>query len=339
VDIEKRFGGFHLQMRFETEASVLGLLGASGSGKSLTLKCIAGIERPDRGRILLEGRCLFDSENGIDLPPQKRRVGYLFENYALFPHMTVLENLRAACRARGADKSAIEETLLKMRLSGLENMKPHQLSTGQKQRLALGRILLNRPELILLDEPFSALDSHLRFQLEAELRSLCRDFPGKVLLVSHDREELFRLSQEIAIVKDGQIETMGEKRAVFSAPISRNGALLTGYNNILELEKSPGGRVFLKGWDLELTALPGFKEADFAGIHPGALQLAKPGEGVPCRVLEVLEGSFKDVLLVQKYENEHPAPLRLYVPERSAWKNGDLLFLHFPLEALLPLKD
>ena len=156
VEIEKQLGNFHLNVRFQAETETLALLGASGCGKSMTLKCIAGIMTPDRGRIVLNGRVLFDSEAGIDLPPQQRRVGYLFQNYALFPTMTVEKNILCGIRSgsKAEKNAALTATLHRFRLEGLEKRYPAQLSGGQQQRVALARILCTRPEAILLDEPF-----------------------------------------------------------------------------------------------------------------------------------------------------------------------------------------
>jgi molybdate transport system ATP-binding protein len=175
VDIHKQLGRFSLDASFRADGGTLGLLGASGSGKSLTLKCIAGIERPDRGKILLNGVTLFDSERWINLPPQKRRVGYLFQNYALFPNMTVRQNILCGIRwerdraRRAAELRRVVELL---HLQGLEEQRPDQLSGGQQQRTALARILVSRPELLMLDEPFSALDEHLRDQLQIQMKKL-----------------------------------------------------------------------------------------------------------------------------------------------------------------------
>ena len=177
VDIKKRWKGFSLQVRFETGEGLLGILGASGCGKSMTLGCIAGIVRPDKGHIELNGRVLFDSEKKIDLPPQKRKVGYLFQQYALFPHMTVEQNIRAGAHARPKNEreQAVREVLHAFRLEGLENNRPSQLSGGQQQRCALARILVGQPELVLLDEPFSALDAYLKWQVELELSDILKN--------------------------------------------------------------------------------------------------------------------------------------------------------------------
>ena len=154
-----------LEADFEQEEGCMGILGASGCGKSMTLKCIAGIETPDSGRICLDGQVLFDSEKKINQKPQKRQVGFLFQNYALFPTMTVEENIGCGVRDRSLRKQIVREQIQRFQLQGLENLKPSQLSGGQQQRTALARMLAGQPRLILLDEPFSALDSFLRDQM------------------------------------------------------------------------------------------------------------------------------------------------------------------------------
>ena len=188
VDIEKRLGAFRLQSKFEVADETLALLGASGCGKSVTLKCIAGIMTPDRGRIVLNGRVLFDSEKKIDLTPQQRRVGYLFQQYALFPNMTVEQNILCGIRAgsRSEKRTLLSEKIRLFRLEGLEKKHPAQLSGGQQQRVALARILCSEPQAILLDEPFSALDSYLKWNLELELSDLLAGFRGPILWVSHE---------------------------------------------------------------------------------------------------------------------------------------------------------
>ena len=198
VDIEKHLPEFHLKTSFEAGNEMLSILGASGCGKSLTLKCIAGIETPDRGRIVLNGRVLFDSQKRINLPARDRKVGYLFQNYALFPHMTVRENI--ACGLPSRDRSFTDSWIEKFYLSGLGDHYPSQLSGGQQQRTALARMLASAPSLIMLDEPFSALDDYLKWQMEQELMHIIRDFPGTALFVSHNRDEVYRMSDRIAVM-------------------------------------------------------------------------------------------------------------------------------------------
>lgn len=203
VDIRKQLGNFQLDVRFEAENERLALLGASGCGKSVTLRCIAGILTPDEGRIVLDGTVLYDSASRIDLPPQKRQVGYLFQQYALFPNMTVRQNIAAAVRERTRRQAVTAEKLRQFRLEDAAEKKPWQLSGGQQQRTALARILASGPKAILLDEPFSALDSYLKYQLELELTEMLEQFPGTVLWVSHDRGEVFRSCQRVCVLDRG----------------------------------------------------------------------------------------------------------------------------------------
>ena len=211
VYIRKNLRDFVLEVEFSVRDEIFALLGASGSGKSMTLKIIAGIEKPDEGRITLNGRTLFDSAKKINLPPQVRRVGYLFQNYALFPNMTVAENiLFAAIGTRDEKLFKLKENLARFKLDGLENSYPHELSGGQAQRVAFARVLASHAELLLLDEPFSALDSHLKWQLERELNEVLKIY-GAAILVSHDRAEVFRLADRVSVINAGKIEALGTK--------------------------------------------------------------------------------------------------------------------------------
>ena len=179
VNIEKNLDGFTLRAAFSAGNTPTALLGASGCGKSMTLRCIAGIVKPDKGRIVLDGRVLFDSEQHIDLPPQQRGAGLLFQNYALFPNMTVEQNILCGLKAekdRAARQARCAELLQAMRLEPLAKRYPAQLSGGQQQRTALARILAGRPRILMLDEPFSALDSYLREAVESEVGSLLAGF-------------------------------------------------------------------------------------------------------------------------------------------------------------------
>ncbi len=176
VNIKKRLGDFQLDVAFTAENEIMALLGASGCGKSMTLKCIAGIETPDTGRIVLDGRVLFDSEKRINVKPQKRKAGYLFQQYALFPNMTVWQNIAAGLRNKKKADEVLPRIIDSMHLNGMERKRPHELSGGQQQRVALARILVNEPDVVLLDEPFSALDSHLRFDLEQKVRNEMKEY-------------------------------------------------------------------------------------------------------------------------------------------------------------------
>ena len=276
VTIAKRFEGFVLHADFVAGNTAAAILGASGCGKSMTLRCIAGVVKPDSGRIVLDGRVLFDSEKGIDLPPQQRNVGLLFQNYALFPNMTVEQNILCALKKEkdpAARKAACGSALRTMRLEELAHRLPSELSGGQQQRAALARILAGRPRILMLDEPFSALDSYLREEVEGEVGSLLSNFDGTALLVTHDRNEAYRLCREMIVMDSGEVLRAGTTKEVFADPRRLTVARLTGCKNILSCVRVDEHHVRLTGWERELTvALPvpegccavGIRAHDFA---------------------------------------------------------------------------
>ena len=253
VDIKKKLGDFTLDIEFESSASRIGILGASGSGKSLTLKSIAGIENPEEGRIVAGGRVLFDSSSKIDLKPQKRNVGYMFQNYALFPTMTVEDNIAAALKYGG--RSAAEEVsdmIERFGLQGLEKHLPGQLSGGQQQRVALARIMVYSPPLILLDEPFSALDQHLRERLQHEMRQMLEDYPGQVVMVSHSRDEIYRFADDLIIIDEGKVVAFGKTQKIFEEPGTSRVARITGCKNITPAVRTGDHTLKLPLWETEL---------------------------------------------------------------------------------------
>ena len=256
VTIAKRFEGFTLHADFTAGNTAAAILGASGCGKSMTLRCIAGVVKPDSGRIVLDGRVLFDSEKGIDLPPQQRNVGLLFQNYALFPNMTVEQNILCALKKEkdpAARKTACGSALRAMRLEELAHRLPSELSGGQQQRAALARILAGRPRILMLDEPFSALDSYLREEVEGEVGSLLSNFDGTALLVTHDRDEAYRLCREMIVMDSGEVLRAGTTKDVFADPRRLTAARLTGCKNILPCVRVDEHHVRLTGWERELT--------------------------------------------------------------------------------------
>ena len=343
VDIEKDFGSFHLQVKFEAGYGTTALLGASGCGKSMTLKCIAGIETPDRGRIVLDGVTLFDSKKGIDLPPQQRRTGLMFQNYALFPHMTVLQNIRAGSRRetdRDKRRRMVADMIERFGLSDLQGRYPRQLSGGQQQRVALARILVSDPRILLLDEPFSALDTHLRFRLEQEVRHVLRSFGKTVLLVSHDRDEVFRMADSIAIMGHGHVETVGEKHAVFADPRTRNGAMLTGCKNISSIRRLDETTVHALDWGITLKIPPAPEDISAIGVR---MRRICPGAGensFRCRVVEEIEGPFSHTLMLRPMGAEARLPLG-WLLDKPVWDNmrSNEVEVHLPPENILLLRN
>lgn len=227
-----------MDVDFELKQGCLGILGPSGCGKSMTLKFIAGIFNPDNGVVSLDSNeetVYFDSNKKINLKPQKRNVGYLFQNYALFPNMTVEENV-AAGLSKDDDINIVSEMIKRFHLEGLEKRYPRQLSGGQQQRVALARILAYNPDVILLDEPFSAMDTFLKEQLRIELVNLLRDFDGFSILVTHDRDEVFQFCDELLILDKGKIIAKGDTHELFENPGKVQVARLTGCKNISKIE-------------------------------------------------------------------------------------------------------
>ena len=251
VNIKKKIGTFDLEVAFDSSDGVLGLLGASGCGKSMTLKCIAGITKPDEGKIVIDGRVLFDSKSKIDIKPQKRHVGYLFQNYALFPNMTVVQNIACGIhdvKDKNIKKEQVSEMIKKMHLDGLEDRKPYQLSGGQQQRTALARILIGSPDILLLDEPFSALDSYLRAELLTELKSTLAILKKDAILVTHSRDEAYEICHDIAVMKAGHITERGKTKELFANSTTVTGAILTGCKNIIDAKKISDTKVEIPSW-------------------------------------------------------------------------------------------
>jgi molybdate transport system ATP-binding protein len=236
VDFEKRVGGFHLRPRFEADDEMVVLLGPSGSGKSLTLRAIAGLLTPDSGRIEVPDGIAFDSDRGINLAPQTRNVGYVVQNLALFPHLTVEENIGfALSRWPSAERqSRVKELIELLGLEGLEQRLPRAISGGQQQRTALGRALAARPRVLLLDEPFTALDAPVRNALRREVARLRRQLGLLALFVTHDLQEAYALADRVAVYDAGEVLQFGSREEVFRRPASVRVARLLDARNIFE---------------------------------------------------------------------------------------------------------
>ncbi len=255
LDFEKKLEDFHLRVHYEGEASRIGILGASGCGKSMTLRSIAGIETPDRGLIRLGSRELFDSSQKINLRPQERRVGYLFQNYALFPTMTVEQNIMAGVRgSKEEQRKRAQEMVRAFQLEGLEKRRPAELSGGQQQRVALARIMAYRPMALLLDEPFSAMDYFLKEKLRLEMKQVLRKYEGLSILVTHDRDEAYQLCDHLLLMHEGSIIAGGPTKEIFDHPGTVEAARLTGCKNISRIHQVGPHRICALDWDnLELT--------------------------------------------------------------------------------------
>lgn len=311
VNIRKKLGDFSLRISFETDGGTLGLLGASGCGKSYTLKCIAGIEKPDSGRIVLDGEVLFDSEAGINLPPQKRRVGYLFQNYALFPNMTVRQNILCGLKNEKdpAERTRrYREALNILQIEDLEDHRPNELSGGQAQRVALARIMVNRPKLLMLDEPFSSLDSHLRDKLQIELRDLLKRFQKEVILVTHSRDEAYHMCDRIAVMNDGRIAALKPTKALFANPDSVEAASITGCKNIVPARKAGEYEVAVPEWgDIVFqTKEPVGDNLKAIGIRAHYFNPTTPHNRNPVIFEKEMEEPFETIVLF-RFAGQHAA--------------------------------
>lgn len=300
VDIKKKMGDFQLEVSFSADTEVFALLGASGCGKSMTLKCIAGIEQPDSGIIKINDRVVYDSQKGIHVPARERRCGYLFQDYALFPNMTVYENIN--CIAK--DKEETKRLIQRFYLTGKEKLYPGQLSGGQKQRAALARMLAFKPDIIMFDEPFSALDSYIKWQLEKELSAVIREYNKTVLYVSHDRDEVYRLTDRISVMEEGRILEIKEKAEFFERPETLAAALLTGCKNFSRVETVENNVYRAVDWNIRIT-VPEDKfnpKAKYIGYRAHYFELADSMQEnvLECDVVSVVEDMFSYILTLKE---------------------------------------
>jgi molybdate transport system ATP-binding protein len=348
VRIKRDLGSFRLDVEFEVSSGVTGLLGASGCGKSMTLKCIAGVARPDEGLIVSGGRVLFDSRNRVNLPPQRRNVGLLFQNNTLFPNMTVASGLSAVLRARG--KHASEDTLRslvkKFHLDGLENHYPENLSGGQRQRAAMACIIASGPEVMMLDEPLSALDSYLRWQLEGELANVAVEFGGVVLYVSHNRDEVYRICDNVCVMSAGRAEHVRSVDDMFESPDTYASSLLSGCKNYSRAQKATGSLVKAIDWGVGLECgkpLP--DDIAYVGVRSHYVHVsAESGLNVfKCKILKVTRDVFGTIVNVvpsgMSPENDF-SRIRMDMSrsEAEGLKSGDEITVQIKPDDVMPLK-
>ena len=309
VQIEKKLSEFTLDVAFRATETPLSILGASGAGKSMLLRCVAGLEKPSRGRIALNDRVLFDSEHHVGIPARERRIGMLFQHYALFPHRTVAQNIAFGLQdlPREEQSARIVSLVTRTHLAGLEQRYPRELSGGEQQRTALARALAIQPEALLLDEPLSALDTHLRSQVEAQLQETFASYRRPALLVTHNMEEAYRLGEQLLVLARGRVAAFGAKQEIFRRPPTSEVARLTGCKNISRAQANADGTLEALDWNCRLRlAMQPDQASKFIGIRAhhidfpeiGAGETAKEPNVFPCRLVRTSETPFRITLFL-----------------------------------------
>jgi molybdate transport system ATP-binding protein len=356
VSIKKSLPGFNLEVNFSINQEILSILGPSGSGKTMTLQCIAGLIRPDEGHIKLNDKVLLDTSKGISLKPRVRGVGFVFQNYALFPHFTVEDNI-----AYGMDnlrkeqvKTRVSELMEKMHIAGLGHRYPRQLSAGQQQRVALARAIAPEPELLLLDEPFSALDSQVKERLELELMNLQNFYKGNILFVTHNLAEGYKLASKIAVYESGRVVQCDYKNRVIESPANRTVARLTGVRNIMQgtIEEITAGTVRVLVPELcgilkiKNNNTSGFtiNQPVYIGIRPEYVHIVDhPGDNTfQCKADRIVDG----VSLINCFFHTSNESTNLHWIEVSLHKlhaplihEGHECYVRLPAEHIAILKD
>lgn len=312
VQIAKQLPEFSLEVKFRVEGGApLSILGPSGSGKTMLLRCIAGLERPDFGNVTLDNRVLLNTEQRIRVPSRLRRLGFLFQQYALFPHRTVFENIEFGVRhlERTQREARVAEVIQRTHITGLDQRYPRELSGGEQQRVALARALAIEPEALLLDEPLSALDAHLRNQIEGQLQETFAEYRRPTLLVTHNVEEAYRLCDQMLVLSRGHVAAFGLKDEIFQRPPSLQVARLTGCRNFSKVKVISPCEVEALDWGCRLRlAVPG-ERAAHVGIrahHIDFAEAAIPGASTenmfPCWLVRSSETPFRITLFLKLHE-------------------------------------
>ncbi|MBU2601701.1 MAG: ABC transporter ATP-binding protein [Actinobacteria bacterium] len=336
LDIEKRYDSFELHMELEVGTEIMVLFGPSGAGKTTTLQAVSGLLSPDAGEIEFDGDVFFRRSrpgDRVDLPARRRGVGYVFQGYALFPHLTALENVAFPLRGHTSrGKPEAEELLESMRIQHLAHRYPREMSGGQQQRVALARALAARPGILLLDEPFSAVDRPMRERLQRDLRRLQAELGLVVLCVTHNLEDAFGVGHRLAVVQDGRVQQVGRVGEVLRRPRDLRSAEVVGVSNVfhaLVVEASADGLVL--DWDgLRLEAPPQHTEVGErvpVYIRPEDVKVLYPDR----RIGESLRANRVEAVVVDLHHSGTVQSLRVELP------NGHEVDVRFPGYTYLPL--
>ena len=323
IDIEKIFPDRRVSMRTELDLATSWtiLFGPSGAGKTTILRCLAGLEKPDYGEIRYDGETWFSSNEPSFVPPQRRRIGFFFQDYALFPHLSVRGNIRYNLTGspKSDNETRVEEMIETFGLSGLEERNVRTLSGGEKQRVALARTLCRRPRLLLLDEPFAALDTPSRIRFRKELRALLDGFDIPIILVTHDRTEALSLGDRMIVMDRGMVLQAGPITEVFSKPNQKTTAGIVGVENVFPgiLTEKRDGLALIKIKDVLLEAVD-------IGLAPGQVMVGIRAEDI---ILETSEGARSSA------RNRLHGTIKAVMPEESLVRLT--IDCGFPIDALI----
>jgi molybdate transport system permease protein len=327
IDVEKRLERFQLAVRLRAGSGAVGILGPSGAGKTMTLRLIAGVAAPDAGRIVLNGRVLFDSATGENVRPARRRIGIVFQDYALFPHMTVEENVGFGLSGLNAEerRRVVARHLERMHIAELAERTPGEISGGQRQRVAIARCMAMEPDALLLDEPFAALDPHLRRRTEEQLRETLAEYKGAVLFVTHDMEEAFRFCSELVVLDGGRVIASGPKHELFERTRTVAAARLTGCKNIVAARRIGAERIAVDEWGCELRTASAVPEGlTHVGVRSHQIAIATDAAGenrFPCWLMGSSEAPHEMTLYLRLHapaQSGEPAHLQVDVPKDAA---------------------
>jgi molybdate transport system permease protein len=331
VQVEKKLRDFTLDASFSASSAPLSILGASGAGKTMLLRCIAGLEQPDYGRIALNGRILFDSELPLRTPARERRIGMLFQNYALFPHRTVAANIAFGLHHLQPDErmARVSALVARTHLTGLESRYPRELSGGEQQRVALARALAVEPEGLLLDEPLSSLDTHLRSRVEALLQETFAAYHRPTLLVTHNSEEAYRLGEQLLVLSRGRVAACGPKEEIFRRPPTREVAQLTGCKNFSRALRNADGTIEALDWGCRVHVEKNISKPAFIGIRAHHIDFVESsGERndtqniFSCWLVRTSETPFRITLYLRLHDSSEESATQLLQAEvfKEKWQ-------------------
>lgn len=306
VDIKKRVNNFELNIKFEVNNKPLALLGSSGSGKSMILKSIAGLENPDIGTICNRDKVFFSSKDKVNIPSGQRKIGFIFQNYALFPHMSVYENIAFGLGniSREEKEEIVYEELKKVHMLDFQERYPSELSGGQQQRVAIARALSLKPEILLFDEPFSALDEHTRGLVVREIGETLSEFNGSTIIVTHNMDEAYRLCEDIVVINNGAEERSGDKKSIFNNPKTVQTARLTGCKNIVDVITIDEESVFVNDWNciLKVSNNKRITKIGFRGHYVELKKNMEKENCIQCSIEYISEGAFEVTVFMRPIE-------------------------------------